>query len=154
MKESKYKMDIIVRNMEEKDLDRIMEIEKDAFTTPWTRESFILEITKNQLAKYIVAEIGNIVVGYGGVWLILDEGHITNIAVDRDYRKMGAGTSLVEGLINLCREKDISSMTLEVRASNIAAQNLYKKYDFTEAGIRPKYYSDDNEDAIIMWKKL
>lgn len=147
-------MNIIVRKMEEEDLDRIMEIEQDAFTTPWTRESFILEITKNQLARYIVAEIDNIVVGYGGIWLIIDEGHITNIAVDRDYRKMGAGKSLVEGLIHLCAEGCIGSMTLEVRESNIAAQSLYKKYGFIEAGIRPKYYLDDNEDAIIMWKKL
>jgi len=147
-------MEIIVRRMEVEDLDRIMEIEKNAFTTPWSRESFILEITKNALAKYIVAEIGDKVVGYGGIWLIIDEGHITNIAVDIDYRKMGAGNSLVEGLINLCEEKDIGSMTLEVRETNIVAQNLYKKYGFIEAGIRPKYYSDDNEDAIIMWKKL
>lgn len=147
-------MNIIVRKMEEEDLDRIMEIEKDAFTTPWTRESFMLEITKNQLARYIVVEMGNIVVGYGGIWLIIDEGHITNIAVDRDYRKMGAGKSLVEGLIHLCAEGYIGSMTLEVRESNIAAQSLYKKYGFIEAGIRPRYYSDDNEDAIIMWKKL
>lgn len=147
-------MSIIVRKMEEKDLDRIMEIEKNAFTTPWTRESFLLEITKNQLARYIVAEMENIVVGYGGIWLILDEGHITNIAVDTDYRKMGAGKSLVEGLIDICIEGNIGSMTLEVRESNIDAQSLYKKYGFIEAGIRPKYYSDDNEDAIIMWKKL
>lgn len=147
-------MNIIVRKMEVEDLDRIMEIEKNAFTTPWTRESFILEITKNQLARYIVAEIDDVVVGYGGIWLILDEGHITNIAVDMNYRKMGIGNSLVEGLICLCMEVNISSMTLEVRESNIAAQNLYKKYGFIEAGIRPKYYADDNEDAIIMWKKL
>lgn len=147
-------MSIIVRKMEEKDLDRIMEIEKNAFTTPWTRESFLLEITKNQLARYIVAEMENIVVGYGGIWLILDEGHITNIAVDTDYRKMGAGKSLVEGLIDICIEGNIGSMTLEVRESNIDAQSLYKKYGFIEAGIRPRYYSDDNEDAIIMWKKL
>ncbi len=147
-------MDIIIRKMEEKDLDRIMEIEKKAFTTPWTKESFILEITKNQLARYIVAEIDDVVVGYGGIWLILDEGHITNIAVDTDYRKMGAGNSLVEGLIHLSMERNISAMTLEVRETNIAAQNLYKKYGFVESGIRPKYYADDNEDAIIMWKNL
>jgi ribosomal-protein-alanine N-acetyltransferase len=140
--------------MEEKDLDRVMEIEARAFTTPWSRESFILEITKNQLARYLVAEMDNIVVGYGGIWLIIDEGHITNIASDLDYRRMGVGKSLVEGLIHVCSEKEISSMTLEVRKSNIAAQNLYKKYGFIEAGVRPKYYADDNEDAIIMWKNI
>lgn len=147
-------MDIIIRRMEEEDLDRIMEIEKDAFTTPWPRESFLLEITKNQLARYIVAEIDDIVVGYGGIWLILDEGHITNIAVESNYRKMGVGNAIVEGLIYLCTKERISAMTLEVRESNMAAQNLYKKYGFVESGVRPKYYADDNEDAIIMWKKL
>ncbi len=147
-------MSINIRRMEEKDLDRVMEIEARAFTIPWSRESFILEITKNQLARYLVAEMDGIVVGYGGIWLIIDEGHITNIASDIDYRRMGIGNSLVEGLIDICREKEISSMTLEVRVSNIAAQNLYKKYGFVEAGIRPKYYVDDNEDAIIMWKNL
>ncbi len=147
-------MDIIIRKMEEKDLDRIMEIEKDAFTTPWPKESFLLEITKNQLARYIVAEIDNMVVGYGGIWLILDEGHITNIAVESKYRKMGVGKAIVEGLIYLCTKQGIKAMTLEVRESNISAQNLYKKYGFVESGVRPKYYADDNEDAIIMWKKL
>ncbi len=147
-------MEIVIRKMEERDLDRIIEIEKDAFTTPWSKNAFFLEITKNQLARYIVAEIDNFVVGYGGIWLIIDEGHITNIAVDSRYRGLGVGKKLVEGLICLCRENNIGDMTLEVRVSNIVAKNLYKKYGFIESGIRPNYYSDDNEDAIIMWKKL
>ncbi|WMM24133.1 ribosomal protein S18-alanine N-acetyltransferase [Tissierella sp. MB52-C2] len=147
-------MDIIIRNMDENDLDDVMEIEKDAFTTPWPRESFLMEITKNQLAKYIVAEIDGVVVGYGGIWLILDEGHITNIAVKSKYRGLGVGNTLIEGLIFLCTKLDIKGMTLEVRVSNTVAKNLYKKYGFIESGIRPKYYQDDNEDALIMWKKL
>lgn len=147
-------MDISIRKMEEKDLERIMEIENQAFTTPWPKEAFLLEITKNQLARYLVAEVENMVVGYGGIWLILDEGHVTNIAVDSRYREKGIGKKLVEGLISLCSEEKIMAMTLEVRASNIAAQNLYKKYGFTEFGIRPNYYADDKEDAIIMWKSL
>ncbi len=147
-------MDISIRKMEEKDLERIMEIENQAFTTPWPKEAFLLEITKNQLARYLVAEVENMVVGYGGIWLILDEGHVTNIAVDSRYREKGIGKKLVEGLISLCSEEKIMAMTLEVRASNIAAQNLYKKYGFTESGIRPNYYADDKEDAIIMWKSL
>lgn len=147
-------MDIVIRNMEENDLDDVMEIEKDAFTTPWPRESFLMEITKNQLAKYIVAEIDGVVVGYGGIWLIVDEGHITNIAVKSKYRGLGVGNALVEGLVFLCTKLDIKGMTLEVRVSNEVAKSLYKKYGFVESGIRPKYYQDDNEDALIMWKKL
>lgn len=147
-------MKIAIRRMEKEDLDRIMEIEIEAFTTPWPKNSFLLEITKNQLARYIVAEIEGLVVGYGGIWLVLDEGHITNIAVDKKYRGLGVGKKLIEGLIDLCKDGGITAMTLEVRKSNIIAQNLYKSYGFVEAGIRPNYYADDNEDAIIMWKKI
>lgn len=147
-------MEIITRSMEESDLDQIMIIEGESFTTPWSKESFILEITDNKLAKYIIAELDGKVVGYGGIWLILDEGHITNIAVGRDYRGKGVGNKVMEALINYCKEKEIRNMTLEVRESNIIAQNLYKKYGFLEYGIRPNYYSDDHEDAVIMWKTI
>lgn len=147
-------MDITIRVMKEPDLDRIMEIEKKTFYPPWSREAFVLELTKNLLAKYIVAEIDNYVVGYGGIWLILDEGHITNIAVDEEYRGLGVGNRLVEGLIQLCIDRNIKAITLEVRKSNEIAKSLYKKYGFKEYGIRPKYYSDNNEDAIIMWKSI
>lgn len=147
-------MEILIRKMEEYDLDRIMEIEKDCFTTPWSRESFLIEITTNLLARYIVAEVEGVVAGYGGIWMIAREGHITNIAVETNYRKLGIGKKIVEGLINLSIAMGIESMTLEVRKSNISAQNLYKQYGFLSQGIRPNYYQDDNEDAIIMWKKF
>ena len=147
-------MDILVRKMEEKDLDRIMEIEQDCFTTPWSREAFLLEITKNELARYIVAEIDGIVAGYGGIWMIVGEGHITNIGVESKYRRLGVGNKILEGLIEASRDTEVMSMTLEVSESNIAAQKLYKKYGFVDYGKRPNYYSDDNEDAIIMWKKF
>lgn len=145
-------MDIIIRNMELDDLDSIIEIEKQSFTTPWSRNSFEMEIKDNLLAHYIVAVLDNKIVGYAGIWFILDEGHITNIAVGNEYRGIGAGNKLVEGLIDLCREKGINNMTLEVRKSNVVAQNLYKKYGFIDFGIRPRYYSDNNEDAVIMWR--
>lgn len=147
-------MGILIRKMEEYDLDRIMEIEKDCFTTPWSRESFLIEITTNLLARYIIAEVEGVVAGYGGIWMIAGEGHITNIAVETNYRKLGIGKKIVEGLINLSIAMGIESMTLEVRKSNISAQNLYKQYGFLSQGIRPNYYQDDNEDAIIMWKKF
>lgn len=146
-------MDIIIRGMIEEDIDAIVEIEKEVFSTPWSRESFLTEIRENLLAKYIVAEVEKKVVGYGGIWLILTEGHITNIAVKEKYRGLGIGEQLLNGLIVYCVSKEINSMTLEVRKSNIIAQNLYKKYGFIEYGLRPRYYSDNNEDAIIMWRK-
>lgn len=147
-------MEIIIRRMREKDLDRIMEVEKAAFTTPWSRESFLLEINKNQLARYFIAEVDGLVVGYGGIWLILDEGHITNIAVDKEYRRLGIGKRILEELIGLCKECNIVAMTLEVRQNNEPAKNFYKEYEFIEYGIRPNYYADVNQDAIVMWKKL
>lgn len=145
-------MNISIREMRESDLDRIMEIENKTFTPPWSREAFLLELNKNLLAKYIVGMVDGDIAGYGGIWLIIDEGHITNIAVEEKYRGLGVGKKIVEGLINLCVDRGLRAMTLEVRKSNEIAKSLYKKYGFVESGIRPKYYADNNEDAIIMWK--
>lgn len=145
-------MEIIVRKMLLEDVDSVLEIENGAFTTPWSRESFITEIRENLLAYYLVAEADGKIVGYGGIWLILNEGHITNIAVKEEYKGNGIGNHIVEGLICYCLKHEIQNMTLEVRESNIVAQNLYKKYDFVDCGVRPKYYADDGEDAIIMWR--
>ena len=145
-------MEITVRRVIEEDIDSILEIEKEAFTTPWSRDAFLTEINENMLAYYLVAEVNEKVVGYGGIWLILNEGHITNIAVKEEYRGNGIGNHILEGLICYCMKNSIDSMTLEVRESNLIAQNLYKKYGFVSSGKRPKYYSDDGEDAIIMWR--
>lgn len=147
-------MDVIIRDMKESDLERIIEIEEKSFNPPWSREAFLLELTKNLLAKYIVAEVDGQVVGYGGIWLIIDEGHVTNIAVDEEYRGKGIGSKILEGLIQICRERNMTAMTLEVRKSNVVAQSLYRKYGFKEYGIRKGYYQDNNEDAIIMWKDI
>lgn len=138
--------------MLEKDIDSVVEIEKEAFTTPWTKEAFFSEINENKLAVYLVAEVDEKVVGYGGMWLIINEGHITNIAVKEEYKGRGIGNEIVEGLINYCAFMGIDDMTLEVRASNKVAINLYEKYGFFNYGLRPNYYADDGEDAIIMWR--
>ncbi|RKD32367.1 ribosomal protein S18-alanine N-acetyltransferase [Thermohalobacter berrensis] len=145
---------LILREMETKDLEEVLYIENTCFTTPWSKNAFIKEITENKLAKYIVAQLEDKVVGYGGMWIILDEGHITNIAVAPNYRGLGIGSAIVKELINICKKLEINRMTLEVRKSNIVAQNLYEKYGFKACGVRPKYYSDTNEDAIIMWKEV
>lgn len=147
-------MDVILREMEIDDLDVIMDIEKDAFSTPWSKKAFEKEITENLLAKYIVAEVDGNPVGYAGIWLIIDEGHITNIAVSKSLRGQGIGKYLMMGLIDFCRKSSIINMTLEVRKSNIRAQKLYRKFGFIDCGIRPNYYSDDHEDAVIMWKTI
>lgn len=140
--------------MVEADLDRIMEIEEATFTTKWSRDAFEQELNRNVLAHYLVGEVDGYIVGYGGIWLIIDEGHITNIAVEEDYRGLGVGNIILEGLIELSRNNFIKALTLEVRKSNEVARSLYSKYGFTNKGVRRNYYRDDGEDALIMWKTM
>lgn len=140
--------------MRESDLDRIIEIENKTFAPPWTRESFFFELTKNELSEYLVGTVDEDVAGYGGMWLIIDEGHITNIGVEEKYRGLGVGNKILEGLIDISIDRGLKAMTLEVRESNKIAKSLYKKHGFLESGIRPNYYADNKEDAIIMWKNL
>ncbi|MTI46772.1 ribosomal protein S18-alanine N-acetyltransferase [Sporosalibacterium faouarense] len=145
---------INIREMTEKDIDQVLEIERLSFTTPWSRDAFESEIKKNLLSKYILAEKNEQVVGYAGMWLIVDEIHITNVAVHPNKRGEGIGDKLVSKISEICRDRDMRAITLEVRKTNDVAKSLYIKHGFKEVGIRPGYYSDTNEDAIIMWKEL
>lgn len=131
-------------------IDRILVIDSLCFPMPWSRKSLEKEIENSSLTKYVVAKKSGIVIGYAGMWVILDEGHITNIAVHPEYRGIGVGSLLLEALIEICKIEFIKSMTLEVRKSNIRAQSLYKKYGFLQNGIRKGYYRDNKEDALIM----
>lgn len=131
-------------------VDGVLCINNMSFKTPWTRDSIEKEL-QNKFARYVVAVKDNLVIGFAGVWLILDEGQITNIAVHPEYRGIGTSDLLLDALTQVCFLEGITSMTLEVRKSNIVAQNLYRKHGFIEEGIRKKYYSDTNEDGIIMW---
>lgn len=145
-------MSITLNLMLEDDLDRVTEISNLSLKESWSIDSFLNELS-NPLAKYIIAKENGKPIGFAGVWTIVDEGHITNIAVHPDYRGRGIGSMLLEELIEKCYSLGCNSLTLEVRASNIAAQNLYKKYLFIEEGIRKNYYKDNKEDAIIMWRR-
>lgn len=139
--------------MNKKHIDGILEIERDCFAIPWSRRAFEEELD-NKLAIYVVAEEDNKVIGYGGMWHVVTEGHITNIAVHRDYRRRGVGDAVVKALIEIAQEKEMIGLTLEVRKNNTAAQSLYKKNGFRLEGIRPEYYEDNKDDALIMWKYL
>lgn len=143
---------LIIRPMRKDDIDNVHIVEVDCFDDPWSKKSLMDEL-KNKLARYLVAELDSAIVGYIGVWFIVDEGHITNVAVHSDYRGQRIGDKLVSEMIKLCKSSGIISMTLEVRSSNTIAQNLYRKYGFKMAGIRKEYYSN-REDAIIMWNQL
>nr|WP_108024170.1 ribosomal protein S18-alanine N-acetyltransferase [Melghirimyces profundicolus] len=136
------------------DIPAVLRVERASFTNPWTRQAFYNELAYNQFAHYTVAEKEGHVIGYAGMWLILDEAHITNIAIHPDFRGSGAGEALMEYLMEWARSSGAKSMTLEVRVSNRAAQNLYRKKGFESMGIRPRYYTDNQEDALIMWTKL
>ena len=144
---------IVIDIMKSEDIDGVFEVEKSCFRDYWSKESFQKEL-KNNLAKYLVAKIDDKVVGFMGIWLVMDEGHITNVGVSPEFRGQKIGDKLVSSMVDLCRENKIVSMTLEVRVSNIVAQNLYKKYGFKLSGIRKEYYSDNKEDAMIMWNDI
>jgi ribosomal-protein-alanine N-acetyltransferase len=133
------------------DIGRVLEIERESFRTPWPTEAYAHELRENRLASYIVARVENEVVGYAGMWVILDEAHITTIAVDPRYRGQHIGERLLVGLIDAALDRGARWMTLEVRRSNATAQALYRKYGFREIGTRKGYYSDNREDAIVMW---
>lgn len=134
------------------DAKDIYEISTLSFSTPWSLISIEKELTINSSARYAVAKIGTKCIGFGGIWIILDEAHVTNIAVHPEYRGIGIGEKLLIAMIEMCKVESVMEMTLEVRRSNIAAQSLYKKFGFISEGIRNKYYADNKEDAIIMWK--
>jgi ribosomal-protein-alanine N-acetyltransferase len=142
---------IVIEMMTVDDIDNVVEVENNCFSIPWSKASFLREVENNEIALYLVAKIENKAVGYIGVWRIIDEGHITNVAVHSDYRGLGIGSMLVSELLSLCKKDGINSFTLEVRKSNEIAQKLYRKYGFEERGIRKKYYEDNKEDAVIMW---
>ena len=134
-------------------IDEVTQIELDSFAVPWSRRDFEQELN-NKNAIYIIASEDNKVIGYAGMWHVVNEGHIVNIAVKTEKRRMGVGTMLMKKLIDIALEKEMIGLTLEVRMSNAAGQRLYNKFGFKVEGIRRRYYSDTGEDAIIMWKYL
>ena len=149
-------MEINITKLTHDDLDGIFEVEKDSFPIPWPISSFEEEL-KNILATYLVAKIENKVVGYIGMWFVMDECHITNIAVHSEYRKNKIATRLINEMLNLCKEHKTNYIMLEVRESNIPAIKLYSSFGFTEEVIRKDYYKNPDgtrEDAIVMSKEL
>ena len=133
-------------------IDDVLKVEENCFAIAWTREDFMREMTENKLAIYFVAKCDGKIVGYAGMWHVVTEGQITNVAVLEEYRKMGVGAALMEALINEAIKREMIGITLEVKISNYVAQRLYSKYGFKPEGFRKNYYKDTNEDAVIMWK--
>jgi len=142
------------RQMTIEDIPAVVGIEQEAFTAPWSPEAFMNELRHNHFARYTVMEFEGSIIGYGGMWTIMDEAHVTNVAVRSAYRGRGFGELLLRELQQKALTYGSTAMTLEVRVSNEIAQNLYRKLGFKPSGLRPKYYTDNQEDALIMWADL
>ena len=125
-------------------------IEADTFPRPWSEESFRQELSRNVAARYLVAEQDGQVIGYAGAWIILDESHVTNIAVAAPWRGRGVGRKLTETLLWYLSNLGAGYATLEVRVSNERAIRLYRALGFVSVGKRKKYYEDNGEDAYLM----
>jgi len=140
-----------LRRMERRDLETVAAIEAATFARPWSLESFEQELTRNKVARYLVCvgEDGQ-VVGYAGAWIVLDESHITNIAVAEKWRGQGAGKALTRSLLQYLSNLGAAYATLEVRLSNARAISLYEGLGFVKVGKRKKYYEDNGEDAWLM----
>jgi len=144
-----------IRPIRREDIAQIAEIEKLCFAMPWSEESIRKDVTENVVACWLVMDDGEgRVLAYAGMWFVLDEAHVCNVAVHPDYRRMGYGRQIFEALEKLAKENSMSMMTLEVRRSNIAAQNLYHACGFLDVGYRKRYYEDNKEDALIMYKEF
>jgi ribosomal-protein-alanine N-acetyltransferase len=143
---------LVISKMTPRDLDEVLSIERRSYPTPWSRHAFTSELTANVYAHYFTARIDGTLVGYFGMWVFFDEAHITNIAVHPGFRRQGIGERMMRFAFEKARELGATKMTLEVRLSNHGAQSLYRKLGFEDRGIRKGYYSDTNEDAIIMRK--
>lgn len=141
---------VLVEPMRMADIPQVLEVERLSFSAPWPAFAFQQELTANRLARYVVARVEGRVVGFGGIWLMVDDAHITTFGVHPDFRRRGIGRRLLLALAELSIGLGAARMTLEVRVGNLVAQGLYTSFGFTIAGRRPRYYSDDGEDAFIM----
>jgi ribosomal-protein-alanine N-acetyltransferase len=139
-----------IRPMTGADLPSVQLIERASFATPWPAHAYRQELEANRLAHYLVGTLASEIVAYGGIWLMVDEAHITTFAVHPRYRRRRIGERLLLALLDLAVDRRAREATLEVRLSNLAARRLYEKYGFRPVGIRPRYYSDNQEDALIM----
>jgi ribosomal-protein-alanine N-acetyltransferase len=162
----------IIEPMHLRDIRGVMEIERVSFSSPWSARAYRYELLENDLSHYFVARqcqmgrpesgllarvrrsmgagIRPSILGYGGFWMMVDEAHISTIAVQPHWRRRGIGELLLVAMLDRAIELGAEIATLEVRVSNVTAQNLYRKYGFRKAGLRRRYYRDSDEDALIM----
>lgn len=143
-------LSVSVAAMELADVASVEAIEHASFSAPWPPNAYRTELQTNRLAHYLVIRVGPQIVGYAGLWLMVDEAHVTTFAIHPDWRRRRLGERLLIALLDIALERQAAETTLEVRLSNLAARRLYEKFGFRPVGIRPRYYTDNNEDALIM----
>ena len=138
--------------MERADVSRVHEIECTCFRSPWSRLALLGEL-RNDVAHYLVMEVDGVICGYGGMWVLFEEAHVTNVAIMPEYRGKGRGKRLMLAMMRHAVKRGAEKMTLEVREGNTVAQHLYATLDFQQNGLRPGYYSDTGEGALILWNE-
>lgn len=149
--EFKEREPFTIESMVDGDVKDVLRIEQQSFSTTWPANAFYQELHDNKLAHYYVGRAGGRIVAYGGIWVILEDSHVTTIAVGPQARGRKFGETMLLHLLDEAMERGASWMTLEVRESNTVAQALYRKYGFTTVSTRKGYYSDNNENALVMW---
>lgn len=142
---------VTVGPLRRRHLRSVLRIEALVYPRPWSLGLFMSELALKTTRAYLVARVGNQVVGYAGLMLTGSDGHVTTVAVDPEWHRLGIGTRLVLGLSNAAVARGCTGLTLEVRVANEAAQAMYRRFGFAPAGIRKNYYSETNEDALVMW---
>ena len=143
--------DVVLVPMRRRHLRSVLRIEGLVYPRPWSASLFTSELALRRTRAYYVAKVGNDVVGYSGLMLGTDDAHVTTIAVDPKWHRRGIGTRLMLNMARVSRERGSRNLTLEVRVANTGAQALYHLFGFAPAGIRKNYYSETNEDALVMW---
>ena len=141
---------VVVAPMELEDVAAVQAIEQASFSAPWPPNAYETELRANRLAQYLVIRVESEIVGYAGLWLMVDEAHVTTFAIHPDWRRRRLGERLLLSLLDIAIARRAAEATLEVRLSNLPARRLYEKFGFRPVGIRPRYYTDNNEDALIM----
>ena len=150
METCRDKAKIRVRIAKSSDLDDIYELDMQTFAMPWSKEALSYDILENDNAFVIVAEYEGEFAGYADIWTVLNEADLNSIAVRVDFRRKGIGDAIMLAMTEILSANGVATINLEVRVSNMPAIKLYKKYGFNECGVRPGYYLDNGEDALIM----
>jgi len=144
----------LVRKMEIHDLLNVGRVEAATYDNPWPQDIFFRELVENEHAHYFVATLNDVVIGYCGMWPVVDDAQITNIAMHPSYRGQKFGEKLFRQIMDYGMHHGMKRLSLEVRKSNTVAQRMYQKFGLVRAGIRKNYYTDDGEDAVVMWVSI